>query len=517
MPVRVTIKELQESLKTLLETDRLEMALRTVQRFADDTEDQYAWIELRECLEVTLEPQALQHEPWVALYARILRGARAPRSILELGLNADNPLLQLERAWALIMIEDYKQAKTLLEPIMPALTIPVLTIPVLRANALGLAYRLLATIQFYQREPWQATWLRVREHMGGRSLGIALLDEAFQHAQIGDEARSREVILEAMPLFKHDAFHLAWAQHSLGMSYLREFQLPQAEIALLEAEHLTRKKRARGFRARALCGMGSLRRNQGDLKLAESHYRDATRIATEPDDLLQALWGTAHCLRVQGEPQRALEHLQRALRVKIDSGWVRVHQALAHLMLRQTVAARQAIELAGVVVGATRFRLTIARAELARLEGEPELALRTLGTLPENNASANEECLLFPELFALLEPQDQPSAVRMLDRHRVQVRDGSIVLNGRSIRLGSSKVALLLRSLLDSGGLLTVDDLISRLWPDSLEADRRRKHKQLWRLVRDAQNLLGWRGAIGVADGAYRLDPEAEWLLEAPA
>jgi hypothetical protein len=145
------------------------------------------------------------------------------------------------------------------------------------------------------------------------------------------------------------------------------------------------------------------------------------------------------------------------------------------------------------------------------------LALRTLGTLPENNASANEECLLFPELFALLEPQDQPSAVRMLDRHRVQVRDGSIVLNGRSIRLGSSKVALLLRSLLDSGGLLTVDDLISRLWPDSLEADRRRKHKQLWRLVRDAQNLLGWRGAIGVADGAYRLDPEAEWLLEAPA
>jgi tetratricopeptide (TPR) repeat protein len=509
MVTRVTISELQESLKSLLETDRPEMALRTVQRFANDTQDQYAWIELRECLEVTLGVATLCNEPWVSLYARILRGCRDANSILGIGHKRNlptNPMLQLERVWALIHTEANKQAQPLLEQIMP----------LLEGNALGLAYRLQATLRFGQQQDWQQSWRGVRQHMTGRPLGIALLDEANHHELSGNNLRCREVIIEAMPLFTTDTFHLAWALHTLGMSHLREMQFEAAEIALLEAERLTRKKRGRGFRARALSGIASLRRQQGDLKLAESQYRIAARIAGEPDDLLEALWGVGHCLRLQVQPVRALEQFERALRVNITSNWIHVHRALAHLMLQQTHQAETAIRQAGVVLGATRQRLMVAQAELARLEGNTELAREFLADLPVHGISAKEECLLFPALFALLEVTQQPQAAPVLKRHEIELRHCGILINGRLVPMqADSKVAQLLRLLLNTGELNT-PTLAARLWPESLEDAARRKRKQVWRVVRDAQELLGWRSSIVLTDGGYQLDPEAKWSLGIP-
>jgi tetratricopeptide (TPR) repeat protein len=521
VPARVTIAELRESLQGLLETDRLEMALRTVHRFAEDTHDQYTWIELRACLEGTVGLPALRIEPWVALHARTLRGCRDANAILALGSESQNPLLILERVWAMTIIEEYGPTLGLLEQIMPELS----------GNALGLAYRLLATIRLERDEPWESCWVRVREVTTGRALGIALLDEVYQHAQIGNEARSREVAREAIALLRLDAYHLAWAHHSIGMSYLREGDGEGASPHLLESERISRKKRAQRFRARALCGIGSLRRTQGDLKLAETPYRDAARIALEPDDLLQALWGLGHCLRLQGQAERALEQFARALRVKFKTNWIHVHRALAHLMLHDLRQARDEIRLAGTVHAITQFRLIVAHAELARLEGQPERAAQTLRDLPTGGVTANEECLLFPDLFALLDPTQHPprfparppDGAAILERRVVTVHgpfgSGLVALSvsGRPVPIQArSKVGQLLRALLESGGSLPTNVLISRLWPDAALGSAG-KRKQLWGVVRDAQTALGWRGAIGRVADEYRLDPDVEWSFRSPS
>ena len=84
MRLRVTQEELCESLRSLVETGRTEMALRTVRRMIEDIHDQHAWVELRASLEISLGCTTVGHEPWLATYARVLRGCRDAAKILDL-------------------------------------------------------------------------------------------------------------------------------------------------------------------------------------------------------------------------------------------------------------------------------------------------------------------------------------------------------------------------------------------------------------------------------------------------
>jgi tetratricopeptide (TPR) repeat protein len=470
-------------------------------------------VELREVLEETLGLETLHHSPWLALHARVLRGCRDAKAILEITRGSDDPLVQVERAWALIVGQQFEQAALILETVIPVLT----------GTPLGFAYRLLTNIQFEQGGDWMGTWAEVRSRLQGRPLGVALLDEIHQHLDSGDAPQARQTALEAASLLENDPYHLAWARHAIGMSYLRENKLVHAENALSEAEGLSRKRRAKAFRARALCGMGSLRRLQGDLLLAETHFREAIRHAQEPDDLSEALWGVGHLLRLQRKPEQALEQFQRALRVSNASRWIEIHRALAHLMLGRSDKAREAIDRAGTVVGATRHRLMVAHAELARLEGNAELVLEELNALPMDSVTAQDESRLFTELFALLGP-DQAGRVLpilMLERRKIEIsclERMMVRVNGRQITLKrTSKGAQLFRMLLQSDEAISIPTLVGQLWPESSGIVRERKRKQLWQTARELRDQLGWREAIVTLEGTYRLDPDADWHIQSRA
>jgi tetratricopeptide (TPR) repeat protein len=510
MPDRVTPADLSESLKALLEMDRQAMAVRTLERVMDDIHDQHAWVELRAVITESLGPEVLQQTPWTGLYARVLRGCRDAKTILEISQGSDDPMVQLERAWALIFIQQFEQADAILETVIPVLT---------RAP-LGLAYRFKASIQFEQGTDWQSTWAEVRSRLQGRELGVALLDEVYQLMQSGDGQRGRESALEAAALLERDPYHRAWAQHAIGMSYLREKQIDHAENALTEADQLSRKRRAKAFRARALCGMGSLRRLQGDLTLAEAHFREAIKHAREPDDLSEALWGVGHLLRLQQKPTQALEQFKRALRVSTAAKWIEIHRALAYLMLGNCDEAREAIIRAGPVVGATQHRLIVARAELARIEGNTALALEELRSLPSESVTAQDESQLFNELFSMLEPHptDRAQTNPLLERRKIEIsclEQMTVHVNGRPIAINrASKSTVLLRVLLQSNTALSIETLVRNLWPESPESDLNKKLKQLSQTARELRNLFGWSNAIVMLGGTYRLDPKADWQLQ---
>jgi tetratricopeptide (TPR) repeat protein len=510
MASRVTPADLRESLKALIELDRQAMAVRTLERVIDDIHDQHAWVELREVLRETLGFEPLNHQPWLALHARVLRGCRDANAILEISQTSTDPLVKLERAWALIFVQRYDQAATILETVIPVLTGP----------ALGRAYRFLTNTQFQQGNDWKNTWIEVRSRLQGRDLGVALLDEVHQLLESGDGLQAQQSAFEAISLLKDDPYHLAWAQHALGMSYLRENQLERAEHALEQAESISRKRRAKAFRPRALCGMGSLRRLQGDLPLAETHFREAIKHAKEPDDLSEALWGVGHVLRLQHKPGQALEQFKRALRVSTSAKWIEIHRALAHLMLENTVEAREAIVRAGKVIGATRHRLIVARAELARLEGNTELALEELQSLPMDSVTARDESGLFTELFSMLELKQtgREQISLLLERRKIEIsclEQMSIRVNGRPITIRrTSKGAHLLRVLLQANETLGIEALVQHLWPESPELDRDKKIKQLSQTAREVRDLLGWREAIIADDRTYRLDPDTDWHIQ---
>jgi hypothetical protein len=110
MPPRLAFNDLRESLTVLLETQRTEIALRTVQLAMGEIHNQHAWVELRAVLEPTIGKLALRAEPWIVAYAQVLHGCRVTAAILEISRLTTNPLVQLERAWALVITEQFPKA-----------------------------------------------------------------------------------------------------------------------------------------------------------------------------------------------------------------------------------------------------------------------------------------------------------------------------------------------------------------------------------------------------------------------
>jgi tetratricopeptide (TPR) repeat protein len=504
MSTRTTPAELSETLKTLLETNSHELAVHCVQQFMDRIHDQYGWLELRAVLEQVLKPEWRSAEPWIVPYTRVLGGCHDARTILEIGQRSELPSVRLECVWALIHLGRFEQVAVNLDSIMADLT----------GTDLGFAYQLQARLEFEQGLGWRETWNEVRHRLQGRTLGVALLEESKLYARSGDGFGARQVAFEAADLLERDSYHLAWAQHLIGMSYLFENQTALASTALLEAERLSRKKRAQAFRSRALSGIAALRRAQGDLSLAECQYREAIKQARESEDLVNALWGVGHCERLQNRPEQALEQFRRALRVNAVADWIEAHRALAFLMLRRTDDARAAIAKVKTVHAETATHLTIARAELFRIEGDMDLSREMFDQLPTDGLTIREESRLFQDLFALT-AQDSVRSMETLEHRIVKITPHDLVavwVNGRDIAIKpTSKVAQLLRVLLDHDGRCSIEDLLNNLWPDVLESERDRKRKQLWQHVRDLRDVLGWRGAVLALGGAYALDSKAEW------
>jgi tetratricopeptide (TPR) repeat protein len=511
MSARTTPTDLSETLKALLATNRHALAVQTVEWFMDRIDDQYGWLELRWVLDQVLEPEWRCAPPWIVPYARVLSGCYDAKTMLEVGQGSELPFVKLGSVWALIHLGRFEQAAMNLKSCWTDLT----------GTTLGFAFQLQARLEFEQGMGWHETWVEVRNRLQGRLLGVALLEESKLYARSGDGFRARQIAFEAADLLERDSYHLAWAQHAIGMSYLSENQTALAADALTEAERLSRKRRAQAFRSRALCGIGALRRAQGDLGLAESQYREAIKHAREAEDLVNALWGVGHCERLQHRPEQALEQFRRALRVNGIADWIEVHRALSYLMLRRTDDARNAIVRVKTVNAETETYLTVARAEMHRIEGNMDLCREVFNQLPTDSLSVREESRLFHDLFA---PCDDDALLTVppmqtLERRVVEITRHELVavrINGRDIAIKpTSKAAQLLRMLFENNGRCSVESLLNSLWPELLESERNRKRKQLWQHVRDLRDVLGWRDAVVALGGAYALDANTQWQTAA--
>jgi tetratricopeptide (TPR) repeat protein len=509
MSARTTPTDLIETLNTLLEMGSHDLAVQSVKQIMDRIHDHHGWVELRGVLEEVLEPEWRSTEPWIVPYAQVLGACNDARTILEIGQDSQILFVRLEciRAW--IHLGRFEHAAVNLNSIMADLTGTNLT-----GTDFGFAYQLQARLEFEQGLDWHKTWNEVHHRLQGRTLGVALLEESKLYARSGDGFRARQIAFEAADLLERDSYHLAWAQHLIGMSYLFENQTALASTALLEAERLSRKRRAQAFRSRALSGIAALRRAQCDFTLAQSQYREAIKQARESEDLVNALWGMGHCERLQNRPEQALEQFRRALRVNAVADWLEVHRALAFLMLRRKDDARAAIAKVKTVDAQNATLLSIARAELFRIEGHMDLSCEVFDQLPTDSLTIREESRLFPELFALT-AQDSVQPMETLERRVVKITPHDLVavwVNGRNIAIKpTSKMAQLLRVLLNHDGRCSIKDLLNSLWPEVIESKRDRKRKQLWQHVRDLRDVLGWPDAVMALGGAYALDPDAEW------
>jgi tetratricopeptide (TPR) repeat protein len=531
-PPKVNTASIRASIAALLEGNQLELAQTTLHHAMRAIRDFHGWLELRTTIELIPEFTRLHSPIWAAMYARTLRGTRQTERLLEFtaralehhhGVQATE--IKLERGWALLAEDRYLEARELIVPLLPDLT----------GWQLGFAHRCLGELDCELGLPWQHWFQQAQTHLSGRLLGLMRIDQGNCYEHTEDQIGARDCWLKALGLLRDDLYHQAWLRYNLGASLLREND-PDAERHFLEAERLSRSPRAKSFRTWALIGLGGARRIQGDWKRAEDHYRQAVSNANNQDEQQQAHWGLGHTLRLLHRYEEALEHLHQAAQASVEQvslhanarptmthvTWVNISLAALWLQRDDQQRSQHYLEHSGTFSGNEIYRYSIVQAELARRNSNPNQALEHLRNLPSDALTVREELYCFPELYALatacnlalptpltlsVAPRVNVQAIGLL---RVQVNDQSIAI------VPNSRIGELLVLLLEHQGQQTIDVLIETLWPDTPgdKKSRERKRKTLWNLVAKLRTALGWNGSVIALNGAYQLDPEADWLYD---
>jgi tetratricopeptide (TPR) repeat protein len=516
--IRTKSNTLQTSVSALLETNQLDLALRTLEHAISGVREYQDWHEIQTVFRTVPEPIRLSSPSWATGFARTLRGTRDTQTLLDFTALAleryTGPVaapIALERGWALMASAHHTEALETIQPLIPELT----------GQDLGFAHRCLGEVHFELGQPWQADFVAARQLLQGRALGLAMLNEGTCFDQNGDHHQARTIWLETFELLKGDPFHQAWLRYNLGASYLREGNLEAERNFLLTAE-LAKSKRAKDLRIWAMIGLGAIRRLQGEWQRAETQYRHAVKLARANDQREQAWWGLGHTLRLAGRPAEAFECLHRAASFAANGiTWVKVSLAGALLDLDRDTEASQALEQVGLVTGNEVARLAIMRAELSRRNGDTAAALEHLRTLPANSLTVREELSLFPALRELTEDIRLPPALEVQARTLVQVQALgvlSVSVNARAVPIQpTSRVGELLVLLLECNAHAAIDALLDSLWPHMPpgKPERDRKRKSLWWLVKELRHLLGWPESVQALQGAYRLDPRAIWQYDA--
>jgi tetratricopeptide (TPR) repeat protein len=450
------------------------------------------------------------------MYARALAMNTRNETLLEFSAEvlgrhgmAKAASIAVQRAGPLIELQSFEEARKTLED----------AIPYLQGDLLGTAFSRLGLTLFHLGEPWQPAYERARTSLSGEELGRALLNEGYCLAQSGRGIDARNAWLEALPLFRSNPRLLAWVRYNLGISALRDLD-PEAERYFLEADRLTRKPQAAGLRSQTLNGLGGSRRVLGEWSRAESCYREALRIATDAHDRKEAYLGLARTLRLARRHVEALEVLEFALHDEtFEQTLLRVSHAMVFLALGQPERARDSLGRVGTLVSESdKWLERIARAELARQDGQLDEAVSLLDGLPVASLHAREEAGAFPLLFNLLESAEKPvpaplkyagqTVVRVTARGVLEVR-----VNGRGVPIApSGRVGEFLVYLLEQGGVASLEVIGDALYAGDLSApDHKRIRQTVWKLVKGLRDALGWQDSVRSLRGAYRLDPDAIW------
>jgi hypothetical protein len=198
---------------------------------------------------------------------------------------------------------------------------------------------------------------------------------------------------------------------------------------------------------------------------------------------------------------------------------VQVARALVLLKLNDPVGARRALEvMTSPVVGTNQWLESLCRAELARIDGQFDLAAKLMTGLPTNTLHAREEVRAWPELFTLLQAAGLPVPLPLEypDGLTVWVRAcGSLQVrvNGRAVAIApTGRLAELLVFLLEMDGSATLEQIMDAMFPDTVDdAARNRARKAIWKLVETLRHTLGWASSIVALRGAYALDAAVTW------
>ncbi len=489
--------DLALSLPGLLENGHHQVALKILQQAFDACQ---TYQQSRDFLALLQSlPQSFWQGPDSGkIYLQALCRAREPKKILEwFQHNSASPCHKVYQAWALVRNQAYQEALDVLRQAQPASDMDW-----------GIFYRSRGEALFWLNQPgWREVLEQSRAHLRGGALGRMLLDlGTFLHQQ-GNRPAARVAWAEAISYLEHDPYYLAWAHDALGYLLLPE-QPQEAETHLLRALELSKKTGARSFRARALAGLGAVRRSLGEWQRALDSYQRAYRAAQEPDDQTLALWGWALVLRLRGRPEEALAKLLQAQRQNPKAQWLEAEIASARLMLGETLAPA---ELEGLPqhVRSERGRVLVQvlQAEQARRQEGPEEARRRLRGLAVQTLWAREELSCFPALARLLQSQGtlqpQQNHVWVKPFGRLAVR-----VNGREVPLaGVSKAGELLVYLLVQGREASLEAMVEDLGNPQSKNPR----KALWENIDKLRAALGWKESVQVARGVCTLDPQAHW------
>lgn len=449
-------------------------------------------------------PLVYDRDPTAArLYVQTLCRARQPDEILQFFSNhATEAALSVYQAWALVRLGRYQQALQTLENADPVTNMDW-----------SIFYRSKGEALFWTGDPgWLEVFDSSRAYLQGNSLGRMLLDRGWFLNHRGQRPAALVSWAEPLAYLERDPYYLAWAHHSLGSALLHD-QSHRAEQHLLEAYRVSRKEAAKEFRARALVGLGAVRRSLGEWERALDSYRQAFKEAGDTQDRLLALWGWGHTLRLMGRVEQAFSKLIQAWELKPEE-WLEADLAAVRLMLGEQKSVGESLprlkgQLQAEKLGERgQVVLRVVEAELSRLQGCERRAQTILAGLNLQSLWVREELHCFPALAAQagLQSRPKPYRVEVQPFGRLEVR-----VNGRPVPIPAvSKAGELLVFLLVNGKKASLELLLDRL-ADPTNKNRR---KALWEIIDKLRRALGWKDSVQSCGGVYTLDPRAEWVCD---
>lgn len=346
-----------------------------------------------------------------------------------------------------------------------------------------------------------------------RDRGLLCLEFGHQLVNAGLEGAARDVWAQAATYLSGDVWALTQAFSNLGITCLRLDELPAAERALARAAKLALGPEAHGQLSIAWRCLGSLYLWSGQLARAEHAYRTADEKADDVPLTVMARRGLGRVLRARGHLDEALGVLRSAL---LHAG-VRDgdrHAAFTDLagvqvLIGDRAGTRASLERVerGDVVEA--WRAQIVRAELARLEGNPEWAAHLQG-IPAAHHLVREEARVFQDTLAAAGVVEATPEwwidVNLDGPVRVVTATGPVPL--RPIE------ASLLAFLAVHQGSVSVERALAAL--DLGGGDLRRQKRQLNRVVQGLREGLGWPGAVDHSRDLVTLSREPRWTTRVP-
>lgn len=514
----VSAEEWDASVQALLEAAQPAEALRTLYRAAGQAQGAErfeALLKLHGQLPDAVRGQPQAEQVRLRLLGNLPGGAakvrREVQAALQRGL--DWPCLHAYLAWSLSLHEEDEAALAAAETALQRQGELTEFEQLLVWRSRGQSLARLA------RPGWDEAFAEALKRCSGRTRGITLMEWGAVLSRAGDQAGAMSAFAEAHVLLRRDPLR-PWPLNSMGLICLHAAQLEDAERYFSE---MVRVQRGSGvFVSRALSGQAAVRRVQGQWAAALHLYTQAEQAAAQTgdeDDLRQARRGRGHTWRLSGHALSALEDLTCAAQSVAQDrergeSWVYadVAAALVSLPTLDRDKVQAALACTGPLGREDRDRVTVVRAELARLEGNVDGALNLLGNLDRSLLWVREEAHAFADLFALLPPGERPQPLREGSRLQIHVR----ALGRPEVRVGHrrtelpTQALLTLVALLEAGGECSSDRLTEVL-DDRQPRSGRQAKQRVSKAVAALRTALGWPDSVLAGRGDYRLSADVDW------